>query len=86
MVQRLLLDVTARVFAASLVASAAVSGCAMPAQITGLQFATREGKKPIQRVYRLGVGDNSKFLCSAKTIFWPIRSQRHRSNLDAADR
>jgi polysaccharide export outer membrane protein len=60
MVQRLLLDVTARVFAACLAASAAVSGCAMPAQITGLQFATREGKKPIQRVYRLGVGDKLK--------------------------
>ena len=32
----------------------------MPAQITGPQFATREGKKPIQRIYRISVGDKLK--------------------------
>jgi polysaccharide export outer membrane protein len=60
MVQRFLLDVTARGLAACFAASAILSGCAMPAQITGPQFATREGKKPIQRIYRISVGDKLK--------------------------
>jgi polysaccharide export outer membrane protein len=60
MVQRLQLDVTVRVLAACLAASAIVSGCALPAGIGGPQFATREGKTPVSRIYRIGVGDKLK--------------------------
>lgn len=57
---RWLLDKPARICAAAVFAAAAATACAAPNAITGPQFATREGKKPIQRVYRLGVGDKLK--------------------------
>jgi protein involved in polysaccharide export with SLBB domain len=60
MVQRSLLDVVFRVFAASFAVTALAGGCAIPETISGPQFATHDGKAPINRVYRLGVGDKLK--------------------------
>lgn len=60
MVQRLLLDSPVRVLAAVLIAAAIASGCGMPQMMSGPQFVSREGKKPLQRVYRLGIGDKLK--------------------------
>jgi protein involved in polysaccharide export with SLBB domain len=60
MVQRSLLDTVLRVFAAGLAVTALVSGCGIPQTISGPQFATHDGKAPLHRVYRLGIGDKLK--------------------------
>jgi protein involved in polysaccharide export with SLBB domain len=60
MVQRSLLDSVLRVLAATLAASACASGCADPNIMSGPQFATRQGQTPVNRIYRLGVGDKLK--------------------------
>lgn len=60
MVQRLLLDVNARVLAAVLAAAAITPGCTSPGEIGSPQFATRQGQNPVSRIYRLGVGDKLK--------------------------
>ena len=46
--------------AAVLLAAVLVSACAGVPSMTGAQFATRDGRQPLQRVYRLGVGDKLK--------------------------
>ncbi len=60
MFTRRLLDSYARTFAAAVVAAAALSACAAAPTMTGPQFATRDGKQSLNRVYRLGVGDKLK--------------------------
>ncbi|NOT70056.1 MAG: polysaccharide export protein [Hyphomicrobium sp.] len=60
MVQRLLLDTVLRVMVASFGACAVASGCASPDVVSGPQFATRQGQAPLNRVYRLGIGDKLK--------------------------
>lgn len=49
-----------RIPVAALVAALIVAACAGPEIMDGPQFATREGKAAIQRVYRLGIGDKLK--------------------------
>jgi protein involved in polysaccharide export with SLBB domain len=39
-----------------------VSACGGPPTMTGPQFATHQGKIPLQRVYRLGIGDKLKIV------------------------
>ena len=60
MFPRRLLDRPVRVVAAGLLAAVLMGACGGPATMSGPQFATREGKKPLQRVYRLGIGDKLK--------------------------
>ena len=60
MVPRRLLDIHARVLAAALMACAFASACSSPMTMSGPQFATHEGKTPLQRTYRLGIGDKLK--------------------------
>lgn len=60
MVQRSLLDAVLRVFAASFAVTALAGGCGVPQLMSGPQFATHDGKAPLQRIYRLGVGDKLK--------------------------
>lgn len=60
MVLRRLLDIPIHVVAAALMAGAIAVACTSPVTMSGPQFATREGKKPLQRVYRLGIGDKLK--------------------------
>ena len=60
MFRRLLLDFPVRVLVAVAIATTITSGCGIPNLMTGPQFATREGKKPLQRIYRLGIGDKLK--------------------------
>lgn len=57
---RRLLDSPARTLAAALVAAALLSACAGAPTMSGAQFATRQGKDPLQRIYKLGVGDKLK--------------------------
>ncbi|MEQ1718654.1 MAG: polysaccharide biosynthesis/export family protein, partial [Hyphomicrobium sp.] len=52
--------ISARIAAAVLLAAVTMSACASPGAISGPQFATREGKVPLQRIYRLGIGDKLK--------------------------
>ena len=56
---RRLLDMPA-VLVAALLGAALLSACASAPSITGAQFATHDGKQPLQRIYRLGVGDKLK--------------------------
>lgn len=60
MVQRSLLDAIMRALAALVAAGALAAGCASPSVISGPQFATRDGQKTINRIYRLGIGDKLK--------------------------
>lgn len=46
--------------AVTVTAGLLASACAGPQVVSGPQFATREGKTAIQRVYRLGIGDKLK--------------------------
>jgi polysaccharide export outer membrane protein len=60
MFMRRLLDSPVRTFAAALMAAALLSACAGAPSMSGAQFATRQGKDPLQRIYKLGVGDKLK--------------------------
>ncbi len=60
MSKRSLLDACLRCVTAAIAVTALATGCADPNAISGPQFATREAKKPIQRIYRLGIGDKIK--------------------------
>jgi protein involved in polysaccharide export with SLBB domain len=60
MVLRFLLDSPARCIAAAAVASMLVSACAQSGAVTGPQFATKQGKQSLHRVYRLSSGDKIK--------------------------
>lgn len=60
MVQRSLLDAVLRLLVAIGAAAALAAGCADPNLMSGPQFVTRDGKNPIQRIYRLGIGDKLK--------------------------
>lgn len=60
MVQRSLLDAICRSLAVALAAAALAGACADPGMMGGPSFATREGQPPLQRVYRLSVGDKLK--------------------------
>ena len=60
MVLRFLLDNPARCLAAALVAPLLLSACAQQSSVTGPQFATKQGKQALHRVYRLGIGDKLK--------------------------
>lgn len=60
---RTLLDRTAFILTAGLLAAALLGACASgPIMMTGPQFATRDGKVPQQRTYRLGMGDKLKIV------------------------
>ena len=60
MVLRFLLENPARSIAAAIMAAVAASACADSGIMSGPQFATHQGKQPIHRIYRLGVGDKIK--------------------------
>ncbi len=60
MVQRSLLDAFMRFTAVLLTAGAIASGCSSPNVMSGPQFATRDTQKPINRIYRISVGDKLK--------------------------
>ena len=60
MVQRSLLDVFLRLFAAVLAAAALAGACAEPQFMNGPQFATHNGQQPVNRVYRINIGDKMK--------------------------
>lgn len=60
MVLRRLLDNPARVFIAVVLAPVLLSGCAQSGAVSGPQFATRQGKQALHRVYCLGIGDKLK--------------------------
>lgn len=57
---RLRLERFVCVAVAAIAAAMMAGACSMPNAMTGPQFATREGKAPLQRVYRLGIGDKLK--------------------------
>ena len=57
---RLPLERFVRVTVAALLSAMLTGACVNPTTISGPQFATREGKVPLQRIYRLGVGDKLK--------------------------
>ena len=60
MVLRFLLDSPARIVTAAITAAVLAGACADAGMVTGPQFATHQGKQPIHRIYRLGVGDKLK--------------------------
>ena len=60
MVLRSLLDIPIRFAAVFLLATLALAACAEKNLISGPQFATRQGKQPLHRVYRLATGDKLK--------------------------
>ncbi len=57
---RLPLERFVRVALAALLSAMFAAACVNPIAMSGPQFATREGKVPLQRIYRLGVGDKLK--------------------------
>lgn len=59
---RRLLDRSLLVISAGLLAVAVLSACSTGPMMTGPQFATRDGKNPLQRIYRLGIGDKLKIV------------------------
>jgi protein involved in polysaccharide export with SLBB domain len=60
MFPRRLLDSTVHCLTAASLALVLLSACAGAPSMTGAQFATRDGRQPLQRIYRLGVGDKLK--------------------------
>jgi polysaccharide biosynthesis/export protein len=60
MVLRRLLDSPVRFLILAALAPVVLSGCAQLGAISGPQFATKQGKQALHRVYRLGVGDKLK--------------------------
>lgn len=59
-VLRTVLATLPRLLAVALSSALLAGACAGPAVLSGPQFATREGKTAIQRIYRLGIGDKLK--------------------------
>lgn len=49
-----------RLAIAALLSATLAGACVNPIAMSGPQFATRAGKVPLQRIYRLGVGDKLK--------------------------
>lgn len=60
MVPRLLLDKFVSIAAAALIAALMAGACAQQNIMSGPQFATHQGKQPLNRIYRLGIGDKLK--------------------------
>ena len=62
MVLRRSLEVCWKTLLAASAAAALACGCAQTSALNSPQFATRDGQRPIARVYRIGVGDKLKVM------------------------
>ena len=60
MVLRSLLDIPLRFAGVLFLSTLALAACAEKGLVSGPQFATRQGKQPLHRVYRLAIGDKLK--------------------------
>jgi polysaccharide export outer membrane protein len=60
MVPRLSLDKAAHLCVAAAFAALLAGACAQQNMMSGPQFATHQGKVPLSRIYKLGIGDKLK--------------------------